>query len=130
MRNDFDLAGIPGNTGTLVAGEAPNTPGAGTRLTVPDVGPRRPMPTATAPSSRSARCRARRDISRRRHEVAVEGIVVGDFQTGGFDGYYVQDAGDGNAATSDGIFVFASGGAAVALGDVVNVAGAVSEFSG
>ena len=28
VRNDFDLAGIPGFTGTLVAGEALNTPGA------------------------------------------------------------------------------------------------------
>ena len=31
MRNDFDKAGIPGNTGTLVGGEALNTPAPRTR---------------------------------------------------------------------------------------------------
>lgn len=60
----------------------------------------------------------------------IEGTVVGDFQSGGFNGYYLQDAGDGDPATSDGIFVFAPGGAAVAAGDVVSVAGYVGEFSG
>ncbi|HSP60131.1 MAG TPA: hypothetical protein VLO09_03640, partial [Ornithinimicrobium sp.] len=34
--------------------------------------------------------------------VTVEGTVVGDFQHGGsYRGYYVQDAGDGDVATSD-----------------------------
>ncbi|HWM16192.1 MAG TPA: ExeM/NucH family extracellular endonuclease [Microbacterium sp.] len=62
--------------------------------------------------------------------VRVEGVVVGDFQTaGGLDGYFLQDAGDGDAATSDGIFIYAPGGADVATGDVVHVSGAVSEFS-
>lgn len=32
VRNDFDLAGIPGFTGTAVAGEAFNTPGSANRL--------------------------------------------------------------------------------------------------
>ena len=63
-------------------------------------------------------------------DVLIEGVVVGDFQTGGFDGYYVQDAGDGNAATSDGIFVYAPGGAPVDVGDSVSVAGEVAEFFG
>ena len=35
VRNDFDLAGIPGFTGTLVAGEALNTPGAANATTAP-----------------------------------------------------------------------------------------------
>ncbi|MFC8680728.1 ExeM/NucH family extracellular endonuclease [Microbacterium ureisolvens] len=63
-------------------------------------------------------------------DVLVEGVVVGDFQTGGFDGYYVQDGGDGDSATSDGIFVYAPGGAAVDVGDVVSVAGEVKEQFG
>ncbi|HKP07577.1 MAG TPA: ExeM/NucH family extracellular endonuclease [Microbacterium sp.] len=63
-------------------------------------------------------------------DVLIEGVVVGDFQTGGFDGYYVQDAGDGDPATSDGIFVYAPGGAAVSPGDSVSVAGDVAEFYG
>ncbi|WP_240658533.1 ExeM/NucH family extracellular endonuclease [Microbacterium sp. CPCC 204701] len=62
--------------------------------------------------------------------VLIEGVVAGDFQTGGYDGYYVQDAGDGDSATSDGIFVYAPGGAAVATGDVVSVAGTATEFFG
>ncbi|MRX43644.1 ExeM/NucH family extracellular endonuclease [Agromyces kandeliae] len=62
--------------------------------------------------------------------VEIEGVVVGDFQAGGFNGYYVQDEGDGDPATSDGIFVFAPGGAAVDEGDLVHVLGTVSEFNG
>lgn len=63
-------------------------------------------------------------------DVLVEGVVVGDFQTGGFDGYYVQDAGDGDPATSDGVFVYVPGGAEVAVGDVVSVAGEATEHFG
>lgn len=63
--------------------------------------------------------------------VRIEGTVVGDFQqTGGYDGYYVQDLGDGDPATSDGIFVFAPAGVDVAPGDVVSVAGTVAEYFG
>ncbi|MFB7892020.1 ExeM/NucH family extracellular endonuclease [Microbacterium sp. NPDC056044] len=63
-------------------------------------------------------------------DVLIKGVVVGDFQTGGFDGYYVQDAGDGDPATSDGVFVYAPGGAAVEVGDSVSVAGEVAEHFG
>jgi predicted extracellular nuclease len=63
-------------------------------------------------------------------DVLIKGVVVGDFQTGGYDGYYVQDAGDGQPATSDGIFVYAPGGTAVDAGDNVSVAGAVKEQFG
>lgn len=45
-------------------------------------------------------------------------------------GYYLQDAhGDGNAATSDGIFVFTGGTPSVAVGDALEVRGTVAEFS-
>ena len=61
----------------------------------------------------------------------VEGVVVGDFQhAGSYSGYYVQDAGDGNDKTSDGIFVYAPGGADVAVGDQVRVTGTVAEYFG
>ncbi|GAA1059078.1 ExeM/NucH family extracellular endonuclease [Agromyces bracchium] len=62
--------------------------------------------------------------------VEIEGVVIGDFQVGGFNGYYVQDGGDGDPATSDGVFVYAPGGAAVDEGDLVHVVGTVSEFNG
>ncbi len=60
-------------------------------------------------------------------QVVVRGTVVGD--TPGFDGFHLQDAGDGDAATSDGIFVY-SPGTAVDLGDEVAVAGEATEYSG
>ncbi|MGB8526376.1 MAG: 5'-nucleotidase C-terminal domain-containing protein [Rhodoplanes sp.] len=45
------------------------------------------------------------------------------------NGFYLQDAnGDGNAATSDGIFVFTSVAPAVAVGQSVMVSGTVDEF--
>ncbi|MDO5066108.1 MAG: ExeM/NucH family extracellular endonuclease [Propionibacteriaceae bacterium] len=63
--------------------------------------------------------------------VTVEGIVVGDFQgEGQFGGVYIQDAGDEDEATSDGIFVHGRTVGEVAEGDVLRVQGKVSEFRG
>jgi uncharacterized protein len=128
IRNDFDLAGIPGFTGTLVAGEAANTPGAANSLTVPPIGP----PPGDAGCDLEVVTIGSVQGSGALSPVAgsivrVQGTVVGDFRPG-FSGYYVQDGGDGDAATSDGIFVYAPGGADVVVGDTVNVAGLVQEF--
>ena len=47
------------------------------------------------------------------------------------NGFYLQDPnGDGNAATSDAIFVFTGSAPTVAVGDAVEVSGRVSEFLG
>ena len=59
-------------------------------------------------------------------DVSVRGVVVGDVP--GIGGFYVQDDGDGDTATSDGIFVAAS--TAVGLGDTVAVAGTAGENFG
>ncbi|GAA1058120.1 hypothetical protein GCM10017608_05230 [Agromyces luteolus] len=129
VRNDFDRAGIPGFAGTLATGEAANTPGAPNSLTVVVV----PLPPAdcNAATVSIASVQGSGDASPVvGSSVEIEGVVVGDFQDGGFDGYYVQDAGDGDPATSDGIFVYAPNGMAVAEGDVVHIAGVVSEFFG
>ena len=59
--------------------------------------------------------------------VTTSGIVTG-FTNNGF---FLQDpAGDGNSATSDGLFVFRNGTAlsTFALGDNVSVTGAISEY--
>ena len=70
-------------------------------------------------------------------EVALEGVVVGDFQNntslddGDLNGFHVQDPiGDAKPMTSDGVFVYAPGGIDVAAGDAVRVRGAVSEYNG
>jgi predicted extracellular nuclease len=63
----------------------------------------------------------------------VEGVVVGDFQdtVTGLSGFFMQEEdldADGNAMTSEGIFVFDNGfGVDVDAGDVVRVRGNVSE---
>lgn len=59
--------------------------------------------------------------------VTTEGVVTGDFQgTPGLNGFYLQDPnGDGNTATSDGIFV--SSNLAVSTGDRVRVTGTAAE---
>ena len=69
--------------------------------------------------------------------MALEGIVVGDFQNnaslddGNLNGFHVQDpTGDGNAATSDGVFIYAPGAVDVLVGDGVRVRGTVSEYNG
>jgi predicted extracellular nuclease len=126
VRNDFDLAGIPGFSGTLDPGEALNTPGAFNAVyespaegcadsytpiyAIQGNGPASPLVG---------------------NEVSTEGVVVGDFQLGGFNGFFLQDAaGDADAATSDGIFAFAPGALDVNLGDSVRVRGRVDEHLG
>jgi hypothetical protein len=63
--------------------------------------------------------------------VTTQGIVVGDYEgaSPALRGFFIQDpTGDGNAATSDGIFVFNGNSNAVSLGDVVRVSGTAAEF--
>ncbi len=132
VRNDFDLAGISGFPGTPVLGEAYNTPGAPNQAYTPPPeacgDPFTPIYSVQGSGLASPLAGT---------EVAVEGVVVGDFQNnaspdnGNLNGFHIQDPlGDGNPATSDGIFIYAPGGMDVAAGDSVRVRGAVSEFNG
>jgi uncharacterized protein len=62
--------------------------------------------------------------------VTTQGVVVGDFETSaGLQGFYIQDpTGDGDAATSDGLFVFTGTTTnTVSAGDVVRVTGFARE---
>ncbi|MGZ3181869.1 MAG: Ig-like domain-containing protein [Telluria sp.] len=63
--------------------------------------------------------------------VNTRGVVTA-IDTTGTKGFYIQDqAGDGNDATSDAIFVFSSTGATqVHVGDLVEVLGTVTEYQG
>ncbi|WP_420628386.1 ExeM/NucH family extracellular endonuclease [Candidatus Leptofilum sp.] len=67
-------------------------------------------------------------------DVIIEGVVVGDYQstTDELSGFYLQEEdsdADGNAATSEGIFVYDNGfGVDVNPGDVVRLQGTVTEF--
>ena len=59
--------------------------------------------------------------------VDVEALVTSDLQAPGLlSGFYIQDSGDGNPKTSDGIFVFSS--SPVSTGDRVRVRGKAAEF--
>jgi hypothetical protein len=68
--------------------------------------------------------------------VAIRGVVVGDYEgpDPALRGFYLQDLpsdDDGDPSTSEGVFVFESSNAdGVALGQVVQVTGRVSEFQG
>ena len=132
VRNDFDLAGIPGYTGTIILGEAYNTPGAANAIYVP------PPEACGDPFTPIYQVQGNGLTSPLvGTEVALEGIVVGDFQNnaglddGNLNGFHVQDpTGDGNAATSDGVFIYAPGAADVLVGDGVRVRGTVSEYNG
>ena len=132
VRNDFDLAGISGYSGSISLGEAYNTPGAANEVYVapPEMcgDPFTPIYNVQGNGAASPLVGT---------EVSIEGVVVGDFQNnasvdnGDLNGFHVQDpVGDGDVATSDGIFVFAPGGMDVAVGDAVRVRGSVSEYFG
>ncbi|HEX6919548.1 MAG TPA: ExeM/NucH family extracellular endonuclease, partial [Actinomycetes bacterium] len=66
--------------------------------------------------------------------VTTQGVVVGDYEgpSPALRGFFLQDAtGDGNAATSDGLFVFEGSNAdTVNLGDIVRVTGTAGENQG
>jgi uncharacterized protein len=65
--------------------------------------------------------------------VTTQGVVVGDYEgpSPALRGFFLQDVnGDGNPATSDGIFVFNGNNNSVNLGDVVRVTGQAEEFQG
>ncbi len=127
VRNDFDLAGIPGNTGSLVSGEALNTPGTSNSVTLPQV--------CGDPATAVGAVQGSGETSPMVGEqINVEGVVVGDFQDGGFDGFFLQDTdgGDDDPQTSDGIFIYAPDAApdSVERADRVRVEGTVGEFGG
>ncbi|WP_135229261.1 ExeM/NucH family extracellular endonuclease [Deinococcus fonticola] len=64
--------------------------------------------------------------------VTVRGVVTADFQAG-LRGFFVQarDGGDGDAGTSDGVFVYTGNASqAVKVGDLVQFTGTVKEFYG
>lgn len=133
VRNDFDLAGIPGLTGTIQESEAYNTPGAPNQVfTPPPTGqcgdPATPIHEIQGSGPLSALAGT---------QAFIEGIVVGDFQNnstpddGELDGFYVQEEdaqADTDPATSEGIFVFAPGAPDVTIGDHVRVVGTVADF--
>ncbi|MBF2036613.1 MAG: endonuclease/exonuclease/phosphatase family protein [Leptolyngbyaceae cyanobacterium T60_A2020_046] len=119
VRNDFDLAGIPGFTGTPEVGEALNTPGAANaRVVAP------PPPPVVTPIY---------DIQGAGHISPLVGQTVtttGIVTAVDTNGFYLQDpVGDGNIATSDAIFVFTSSVPTVAVGDEIRISGLVSEFT-
>jgi predicted extracellular nuclease len=63
----------------------------------------------------------------------VQGIVVADYEgpSPALRGFYLQDTGDGNPASSDGIFVFNGANSnLVSVGDVVQVTGTAGENQG
>jgi predicted extracellular nuclease len=65
--------------------------------------------------------------------VTTQGVVVGDYEgtTPNLRGFFLQDVtGDGNPATSDGIFVFNGNTDSVSLGQVVRVTGTAADFQG
>ena len=66
--------------------------------------------------------------------MTTQGVVVGDYEgpSPALRGFFIQDpTGDGNPATSDGIFVFEGSNAnTVNLGDVVRVTGTAGENQG
>ena len=123
VRNDFDLAGIDGFTGSIGLGEAYNTPGSTNLIFIP---PPEACGDAYTPifTIQGNGLASPLDGT----EVATEGVVVGDFQVGGKNGFYLQDpVGDGDTTTSDGIFVYGSG-LDVNVGDHIRVRGYVDEY--
>ncbi|SDS29752.1 ExeM/NucH family extracellular endonuclease [Agrococcus carbonis] len=128
VRNAFNGAGV--RTGTPAVGEAWNTPGAANRVFEGDV-EEPPVETCDAQPTAIGAVQGSGDATPLAGQtVTVRGTVTGDWQVGGFGGFTIQDAGDGDAATSDGIFVYAPQARDVTEGDLVQVTGTATEHYG
>jgi predicted extracellular nuclease len=125
VRNDFDLAGIPGFTGTPEEGEALNTPGAPNALVEIE-----PPPPAVFKIHEVQGSGLSSPLSGQ--TVTVEAVVTA--VKPGLNGYYLQEEdadADANPGTSEGLFVFSPPTVGqVAAGQLVRVAGTVGEFIG
>ncbi|MPV36857.1 ExeM/NucH family extracellular endonuclease [Georgenia subflava] len=128
VRNDFDLAGLPGFTGTPAVGEAYNTPGAPNAVVEPPEPGDDTCETPITPIYEIQGDGAASPLDGQ--SVLTEGVVVGEFITSDGDrAVYIQDAeGDGDPATSDGIYVFADVADDIVVGDTIRVRGTVDEF--
>jgi hypothetical protein len=133
VRNDFDGFGFPGFTGSPDVGEAENTPDAvNVVITVATDPLGACFEPATLIHDIQGSGLSSSDVGSIRE---IEGVVVGDFRgPGGLNGFFVQEEdadADGDASTSEGIFVYDPANA-VALdpNDVVRVRGTVTEFNG
>jgi uncharacterized protein len=133
VRNDFHLFGIPGFPGSPVVGEAENTPGAANVAVTVATDPLGACSdSATLIHNIQGSGLSSTDVGSVRE---IEGVVVGDFQgSSGLRGFFVQEEdadADGDASTSEGIFVHDLANAvALDVGDVVRVRGSVAEFFG
>lgn len=127
VRNAFNKAGVEEGA-TPAVGEAWNTPGAPNEIFEAEEPP--PVGQCGDPATLIGAVQGEGDVTPMPGPVTIEGTVVGDFQEGGFDGFHVQDAGDDNPATSDGIFIYAPGSDDIAVGDQVRIAGTAGEFEG
>ncbi len=114
----FLLAACGGNSGTAPATPSPSNPTANSIVEVQGGGSASPLTGQV---------------------VSVSGIVTGDFQENDADnasnlgGFYLQqERPDGDAGTSDGLFVFdgSNPGLDVSVGDRVTVRGTVQEYFG
>ena len=112
VRNDFDAPSSPAPE----PGEAENTPGAANAVS----GGSTPM------------ARTIMQIQGAGHESAYDGqsvVTTGIVTALESNGFYLQDPnGDGDIATSDGIFVFTNSAPTVGVGDFAVVTGQVDEF--
>ncbi|GAA2123160.1 ExeM/NucH family extracellular endonuclease [Nocardioides bigeumensis] len=127
MRNDYDLAGIPGFTGTPTEGEALNTPGD------PNAAYEPPVVVDTCESAITPIHDVQGNGAASPldgQSVLTEGVVVGRFQSGTRDAIYIQTpVVDADPNTSEGVYVFADA-AGFANGQTVRVRGTVDEFDG
>jgi predicted extracellular nuclease len=113
VRVSNDVGSVDSFTATVTVGPPACTGSVSPIAAVQGSGPSTPIPGQT---------------------VTVRGTVVGDYEGSApaLGGFYLQDSGDADPATSDGVFVFDRSleGASVSDGDVVEVTGKASDFQG
>ncbi|MBN2500061.1 MAG: ExeM/NucH family extracellular endonuclease [Anaerolineales bacterium] len=136
VRNDFDGAGLPDYPSAVApVGAAINTPGA--ENAVMEAPPYPDFGACADPATLIHDVQGAGFTSPLAGEIGVilEGVVVGDFQTGsGLSGFFLQEEdadSDADVMTSEGIFVYDGYfGVDVNVGDVVRVQGTITEYYG
>jgi predicted extracellular nuclease len=129
VRNDFDLFGIPGFSGSPSVGEAENTPGA-TNVAITVITD--PIGVCGDPATLihdiQGNGLASSDVGSIRE---VEAVVVATFQgTDQIGGYFIQEEdadADGNPLTSEGLRIFDTGNTPD-VGELIRIRGSVTEY--
>mmetsp|Transcript_9666 Transcript_9666/g.19725 ORF Transcript_9666/g.19725 Transcript_9666/m.19725 type:complete len:944 (-) Transcript_9666:329-3160(-) len=116
------------NTGQSFGGSSPTTPPTTPPTPPPTAQPTSPPAPTSSPAPGLLRIGDVQGASHTSPYVGQQVTLIGVVTAVDTNGFYIQDGGDSNLATSDGILVYTSTTPTVVVGNEVSVTGTVTEY--